>query len=119
VTEEGNQVKWTKLRAMEFVHSEPNTMRVKHAYNEDFETVDLEKRSRKRMKRGDMDLNHVTSEGPRLSFAKYNDLKKLCMKKLIADKHHTFFLNLPHENDKGTKYVFVSELLYVFNIFIV
>jgi len=47
VIEEGNQVKWTKLRVMEFVHSEPNTMRVKHAYNEGFETVDLMKRSRK------------------------------------------------------------------------
>jgi len=90
VTEEGNQVKWTKLRVMEFVHSEPNTMRVKHAHNEDFETVDLVKRSRKRMKRGDMDLNHVTSEGPRLSFAKYNDFKKLCMKKLIPDKLLSF-----------------------------
>jgi len=101
VTEEGQQLKWGELRSMEFRTDQRNTMYIKHLHQEEFQTVELMRRQRTAKIAPPLKLKQIRTDRPLLSAAKYRDLQKLCKKKLIPRRHHTYFLTLPHEEEES------------------
>ena len=97
--EDGERIRWNKLRSMKFDSQNPDMMHIKYNFDEDASCVNLMKAPRmtRQAAHDYPKLNHLYSTPVPLSSAKYKDLMTLCRKKLIPESHHAFFKALPHE----------------------
>ena len=90
ITEDNEQIKWTKLRCLQFDKNEPDIMSVRYSYSEPFKRVNLLRRKRKSSTAPAPELRQLRSQKNPLSKEKYKDLKSLCDKLLIPEHYHDF-----------------------------
>ena len=88
----GSKIKWTEIRTVSFSKDYPYTGRIQYDYDGPEVSFNLFPNLRNSMP--EPKLNKLYKEEnmpPKLSKAKYQDLRKLCQGNVIPPKYHDFF----------------------------
>nr|CAI5857198.1 unnamed protein product [Callosobruchus analis] len=86
----------TNIKVLEANYEIPNKIHFKYSYNEQFRTVDLSTRGRRKI---NVDINQIQLRqcymgALPITKKKYNHLQYLCSKEAIPVRHHHFYKNL-------------------------
>ena len=96
---DGESMKWLKVRSFQFLKSEADKFFVKYSYGEPFQAILIS-----RIRRSSSALQSISgfkltkmrqTKRP-ISKAKYNDLNNLCKQELIPRRCHDFYRALPY-----------------------
>nr|CAI5867395.1 unnamed protein product [Callosobruchus analis] len=90
----------TNIKVLEANYEIPNKIHFKYSYNEQFRTVDLSTRGRRKI---NVDINQIQLRqcymgALPITKKKYNHLQYLCSKEAIPVRHHHFYKNLPYSD---------------------
>ena len=95
IDDEGNPVKVSKIKYLEFKKARPGEVGFKYNHNESTKCLKLGTPTRqliKSLKGGRLSKAYIAP--PNISVAKYNDLMNLCKKNIIPPKYHSYYNKL-------------------------
>nr|CAI5845771.1 unnamed protein product [Callosobruchus analis] len=90
----------TNVKVLEANYKIPNKIHFKYSYNEQFRTVDLITRGRRKI---NVDINQIQLRqcymgALPITKKKYNHFQYFCSKEAIPVRHHHFYKNLPYSD---------------------
>jgi hypothetical protein len=100
---DGTSVNWLKVKWFMYDKNHPDKIFFKFNYEQEFKVITVNNWQESSKKRKMPRLKKLYAEGPKISAAKYNDLKSLCAERAIPTDYHPFYLGLKHDvsiNDK-------------------
>jgi len=100
----GENIAWSKIRALKFKKGEPMTIFLKYDYAEEYRSTKLKKATKgKKVEK----LAKMYQTTLNISSAKYADLMQLCNANLIPTGHQEFYLSL--KSDDKVDYITDDE----------